>query len=93
MKWFNNIFLISLLLFITGSTNSSSPEDARQIYVGDTLVLPTNLETIQSSNIDKEIKEVKVLMSSTQRDLKELKVLIEQKKYRDSLMIEYYVTY
>ena len=93
MKWFNNIFLILLLLFITGSTNSSDLENTQQLDSESTLILPIAKESLETLNVNREIKEVKVLMNSTKKELKELKLLIEQKRIRDSLIIHYYTNY
>ena len=93
MKWFNNIFLILLLLFITGSTNSSDLENTQQLDSESTLILPIAKESLETLNVNREIKEVKVLMNSTKKELKELKLLIEQKRIRDSLIIHYYANY
>ena len=92
MKLASNILLFGMLLLVSGSTNSSKLDAPQHIDKTPLLIPYVEVEKEEvTKEVTKEFKEVKSLLTSTQKELNELKVILEYNRKRDSSLIKYYV--
>ena len=92
MKSLGKFILLITLLLTTSLFNSLGSKERDQPILTSDLTLPY-IESAIDSNVEKESKQLKVLLNRTHKELEELKLFIREKRIQDSLLIEYYATY
>lgn len=90
MKLLSKILIFSFLLIVSSSTSSNNVKSDEPNKETDSPLFFPVLKTHPEKE-ERELEQVKSLLSDTQEELTELKLLLELKKERDSLLIQKYV--